>query len=613
MKKLLFSLAFIAATLTSCLTDKPGLNYEGKDAVNFTIGIDVPELATRAGETGMNSGLGAIDNFSADEWAMYDLRYMLEVYDVTEGYENLERPVKQRMVQTFDEYQETKFELRLIPNRTYKFVVWADFVAQGSEEDLNYNTANLANITRTGYVSPMDECMDAYFVQEDILVTESLAKSLTLTRPFGKIRVIATDIDEVNIGTTATKVDVTFYNHPTFTALNALSGKTQTTVEEVTYSYTISKDAPYTDGYDSEAKNQTLFADYIFAQAEGAQEVNFTMTVTDQMDRTIREHDFNTQIPLKRNHLTTIMGNLLTTATEFNVSIDDNFDGEYTINPEATQLAAPVVTATAIENVVTLSWESVENADYYVVSYNDNSTTTTQTAATYTLDYATEYTFSVVACANDTMAFCASEAATATVTTEQNTVQLATPVVSGEIENYKSVKLSWTKDDNAASYSIVLNNDTYTTEESSYTFDLAYATEYTFYVTAVAAEDNALYTNSEAAEFTITTAADPYIYLKPNSNWTIDNARFAVYTWIDGGSSNWISMEDSDKDGIYEVLKSKLNNNIIFCRMNPATSANNWNNKWNQTADLTLPNNGNNMYSIANGSWDNGAGTWSKK
>lgn len=42
------------------------------------------------------------------------------------------------------------------------------------------------------------------------------------------------------------------------------------------------------------------------------------------------------------------------------------------------------------------------------------------------------------------------------------------------------------------------------------------------------------------------------IYLKPNSNWLIDNARFAVYSW-DGGDQ-WFDMEDSDADGIYEVV-----------------------------------------------------------
>ena len=442
MKKLLFSLAFIAATLTSCLTDKPGLNYEGKDSVNFSIGINVPELATRAGETGMNSGLGAIDNFSADEWAEYDLRYMLEVYDVSEGYENLNTPVKQRMVQTFDEYQETTFELRLIPNRTYKFVVWADFVLQGTEEDLNYNTANLKEITRTGYVSPMDECMDAYFVQEDIEVTTTLSSALTLTRPFGKIRVIATDAHEVNIGSTPSKVDVTFYNHPTFFSLNALNGAVETEVDTVTYSYDITKEAPYTEGYDAEACNQTLFADYIFADTD-AQETNFVLTVWGEDGRVIREHDFNTQIPLKRNHLTTIMGNLLTTATEFNVSIDDNFDGETPINynPDAITLATPEVYTSVEENVVTLYWNAVENADYYVVACGTNTESTTETSITFTLDYDTEYAFEVSAYSNDTFNFNASEVAVVSVTTEEIALPTNFEFVYAEVSpNYNS---SW--------------------------------------------------------------------------------------------------------------------------------------------------------------------------
>lgn len=416
MKKLLFSLAFIAATLTSCLTDKPGLNYEGKDAVNYTIGINVPELATRAGETGMNSGMGAIDNFSDDEWAKYDLRYMLEVYDVSEGFENLDAPVKKRMVKTFDSYTETTFELRLIPNRTYKFVVWADFVLQGSEEDLNYDTSSLADITRkdNATVIAMDECMDAYFIQEDIEVRTTHSSTLTLTRPFGKIRVIATDVDEVNIGSTPAKVDVTFYNYPTFVSLNALSGETETTVDEVAYSYTIAKNEPYSEGYDANDANQTLFADYIFAQSEGAQEVNFTMVVTGEDNRVIREHDFNTQIPLKRNHLTTIMGNLLTTATEFEVSIDDNFKGWYDINynPDAITLATPVVNADVVENVVTLSWDAVENADYYTVAYNGVTFDTIETMEVIeNLEYDTDYVFEVSAHSNDTFNYNASEPA----------------------------------------------------------------------------------------------------------------------------------------------------------------------------------------------------------
>ena len=108
--------------------------------------------------------------------------------------------------------------------------------------------------------------------------------------------------------------------------------------------------------------------------------------------------------------------------------------------------------------------------------------------------------------------------------------------------------------------------------------------------------------------------ADPNaLYLKPNSNWTQANARFAAYFF--GNGETWVSMTDSNGDGIYEVQKptNKTYPNVIFCRMNPSASANNWNNKWNQTADLTVPTDGNNLYTVKDGTWDKGGGTWSKQ
>lgn len=108
---------------------------------------------------------------------------------------------------------------------------------------------------------------------------------------------------------------------------------------------------------------------------------------------------------------------------------------------------------------------------------------------------------------------------------------------------------------------------------------------------------------------------DNNLYLKPNSNWTQANARFAVYAFEDGKPEKWIDMVDSDSDGIYELDKADIEGytNIIFCRMNPSTTANNWNNKWNQTADLTVPADGTNLYTVKDGTWDNGGGTWSTK
>ena len=100
------------------------------------------------------------------------------------------------------------------------------------------------------------------------------------------------------------------------------------------------------------------------------------------------------------------------------------------------------------------------------------------------------------------------------------------------------------------------------------------------------------------------------LYLKPNSNWVSDGARFAAYFF--GNGETWVSMTDSDGDGIYECAVPSGYTSVIFCRMNGGSSANNWNNKWNQTADLGIPTDGNNCYTIAVGAWDNGGGSWSK-
>ena len=87
--------------------------------------------------------------------------------------------------------------------------------------------------------------------------------------------------------------------------------------------------------------------------------------------------------------------------------------------PEVTPLATPVVTATAAGNTVTASWTAVEGAADYTVTFNGATQTVSATTVTFSdLDYATEYTVSVVANPADATVNSASEAGTAIVTTE---------------------------------------------------------------------------------------------------------------------------------------------------------------------------------------------------
>ena len=101
------------------------------------------------------------------------------------------------------------------------------------------------------------------------------------------------------------------------------------------------------------------------------------------------------------------------------------------------------------------------------------------------------------------------------------------------------------------------------------------------------------------------------LYLQPNANWNMDNARFAAYMWNNSGDV-WYDMTLVEGEtNIYEFTLPEGYENIIFCRMNPNAAANDWNNKWNQTGDLKVPTDGTNLYIVNENTWDNGAGTWS--
>ena len=107
------------------------------------------------------------------------------------------------------------------------------------------------------------------------------------------------------------------------------------------------------------------------------------------------------------------------------------------------------------------------------------------------------------------------------------------------------------------------------------------------------------------------------LYFVPGSDWSTDNARFAAYVWIEGADHIWIEMADEDGDGVYEFVVPAGYNNIIFVRLNPKETHTGWSTKWNQTIDYTIPDNGDNLFTITNpwkcsASSEKGDGKWSK-
>lgn len=103
------------------------------------------------------------------------------------------------------------------------------------------------------------------------------------------------------------------------------------------------------------------------------------------------------------------------------------------------------------------------------------------------------------------------------------------------------------------------------------------------------------------------------VYLTVHGDWKSDGARFAAYMWNDGGNT-WVDMTAvSGQTDLYTCAVPSGYSNVIFCRMNPSSSANSWDNKWNQTVDLSLS--GGNHFTVTN-PWDSSqegkaTGSWS--
>ena len=629
MKKLLSILA-LALCFVACQNEGVE-NASNGGLANVVLTVDAPELgATRAdadANAGRNSAFGAIDFFNDADWANYDLRYTLEVYDAND--DGTGEPIyRERLVNYLDKYAPTTFDLRLVPNREYKFVVFADFVEQGSKDDLYYDTTDLRNITaKTGAEgwNAMNEVRDAYFVSENVEVSTSLTKTLTLTRPFGKVRVIATDLDYIAGYSAPGYVEVTYHTEALYKSFNAINGQLNATPlagNELVYGFEVKKNTPYTEGYDAEAKNQTLFADYLFARESQQMPINFKMAVYESKGgRLIKETDFNTQIPVQRNYLTTITGDILTTQANITIVVNDDFVDEM-INPSMEVApAAPVATATAEGNTVTLTWEAVEGAvKYFAGIAGQGAEETTELTKVYeNLAWETEYTFVVYAM---------SEKGLVGETTE---VKATTGVKPAEYKLYLENADNWeevyvyawdaegayllgewpgtemTEKEtvNEVEYFVYTLSSDFNGKTISVIFNNGNNGKQTADIEGVVVEKNYVYTNYvEPAQPSGLT-----LYLQPNANWKVDGARFAAYFF--GAGETWADMTlvEGETD-IYSVEAPAGYPNVIFCRMNPNATDNNWNNKWNQTGDLKVPTDDKVLFVVPANSWDGATNGW---
>lgn len=107
-----------------------------------------------------------------------------------------------------------------------------------------------------------------------------------------------------------------------------------------------------------------------------------------------------------------------------------------------------------------------------------------------------------------------------------------------------------------------------------------------------------------------TFAKQIYLNAGGSSLWEQDGAKFAVWHWQGSGQGAWSAFMVKDADGIYSAEIADASNSVIFVRMDAAATKPDWEKKWNQTTDLTIPAE-KDLYTITG--WGEDAGSWSKK
>lgn len=336
--KLCVFFSVLAMAFQSCQTDDGGMRSGETD---FTVVAGIPSgITTYAGGEGAEafSHMGGASNIEGRS-SEYDLRYTLEVYDEGRLAYETYQIVKDNFVST-----PVQFNVRLLA-KEYDFVFWADFVKEVPDgqtpADMLYNTADLREIS---YVEGIDQSLllqdvaDAYYACEHMdLTTASQNRSeILLKRPFGKIRLVATDKPDGVQNEFPVKAKIDFKGAEVPSAFNALLGQvvdgSMMTVNNPFVVDAVCEDVQVKD-YTYDNAYLLGFCYFFAGNTEAAYSMDVTVFSDENAGAQIGYRELS-GIPVRENMLTTVIGNFYTNEGALDVIVDDMFDSEEVIDVE---------------------------------------------------------------------------------------------------------------------------------------------------------------------------------------------------------------------------------------------------------------------------------------
>ena len=299
IKHSLYGLLCGTLMLASCSNDEP--TAPGAQTVEASFSLNIAgEVATRAGNG--DSSLGGAQNLGADK-----LNYILALYEVADN----NTLILSDFCQVSDRDGDgERFSPMVTLGKTYMMVALAHF---GDKR-------NIADADKAGYLKAMpienkinSEAEDFYVATKTARFTvDNLQHALTLKRPYAKLRIVATDLNQSAISS----VTVDYSANTLFSQFNVLTN--QFFAENTTKTISASQ---YNTSDDTTAK--TIVADYFPVNADTyLSTFKVTVTLNDnshsQFSRTFSD------IPLRRNALTTLSGTFFSSQSSMKCDVTND-------------------------------------------------------------------------------------------------------------------------------------------------------------------------------------------------------------------------------------------------------------------------------------------------
>ena len=358
MKKI-FALAFAASLfLCSCVHQWPEtkpadvvltLQFDTDLTYYKTLIFPDETKSTTAHSDDYSHLLG--QNFS--DHAKYDVRYIIEAYQRL-GNGDFSRDASRRWVFTEDDASEMgEFTVTLsIAEGEYEFRAWADYVEQGSKDDLFYKTGNWKEGIKINHDKGHkgnNDWRDAFSGKQVIEVirygsiAEPSSGLIQMKRPLGKYVFVTNDLEDFMTKVMRTKAEeaekagstkVPEFNLDDYTLTIAYTGFMPSSYSMVTDRANDSEvNVRFTSKLTQVDSHVAIMGfDYVLANPASTTQTNVIMGIElKDKDGTVLASHNSVKVPLNRSQFTVIEGRFLMQESSGGITLNPDFEGEFVV------------------------------------------------------------------------------------------------------------------------------------------------------------------------------------------------------------------------------------------------------------------------------------------